>query len=370
MPSDSWARRPIAVLNTEATGVDPLTDRLVAVALLEMESNGEVLPDGLSGVVTRPAGAPRLEMSGVMAGGITTEQREERGDALLLHLPPVRLRFGCAACCGTPGGLQHPLDSEARHPKRAFRPLRATAHQGAGPVRQLPHLQGARHVRILTFFLAGALVGAFLTWYPLWVHDNRQDIHNDSLPGSPLYLRRWFLFGWNSDSWPLPFAVMLHQFHRPDEDRCAHDHPWAFLSLILWGGYWEEVTLDPFGKPDVPPYAVDGHEWGRQLSGGGARFWEFTHTADGHVARRIWNGPGKLLRRGAEHTHRVTLLPRKTCWTLIVRWKKSRSWGFHTPKGWVWNQEFIGKAALWCADVVKGPEGGWLGLTDRGGPAA
>src|SRR4051812_9607864 len=35
------------------------------------------------------------------------------------------------------------------------------------------------------------------------------------------------------------FGVYVHEIHRPDVDRDLHDHPWAFASFILSGGYTE-----------------------------------------------------------------------------------------------------------------------------------
>ena len=49
------------------------------------------------------------------------------------------------------------------------------------------------------------------------------------------YLRRWRL--WRGRF----FSVCLHRFMAPDQSECAHDHPWPFVSLVLWGGYVEEV---------------------------------------------------------------------------------------------------------------------------------
>jgi hypothetical protein len=39
-------------------------------------------------------------------------------------------------------------------------------------------------------------------------------------------------------------GVYLHHIHRPDRDRDPHDHPWAFASLVLCGGYQETVWPD------------------------------------------------------------------------------------------------------------------------------
>lgn len=41
------------------------------------------------------------------------------------------------------------------------------------------------------------------------------------------------------------FGIYLHRIHAPDLDRGPHDHPWCFASLVLSGGYSEEVWDDP-----------------------------------------------------------------------------------------------------------------------------
>jgi hypothetical protein len=40
-------------------------------------------------------------------------------------------------------------------------------------------------------------------------------------------------------------SVYLHKIHQPDIFPYGHDHPWWFASLILCGGYQEEVWDDP-----------------------------------------------------------------------------------------------------------------------------
>lgn len=49
------------------------------------------------------------------------------------------------------------------------------------------------------------------------------------------YLDRWFLkiFG---------FTVRLHRFHRGDDDRAVHDHPWSFITFPF-KGYYERVHV-------------------------------------------------------------------------------------------------------------------------------
>lgn len=86
------------------------------------------------------------------------------------------------------------------------------------------------------------------------------------------------------------FALYLHWFEGSD-DLCLHDHPWAFASLILRGGYWETIPNS-----------------------------------------RKWHGPGSLLARPAKWRHRVEIPPGRRALTLLLIGPKQRGWGFWTPK--------------------------------------
>lgn len=112
-----------------------------------------------------------------------------------------------------------------------------------------------------------------------------------------VYLTRWILF----ECWA--FAIYLHRFHRSDADE-LHDHPWAYASLILREGYWEETEVGP------------------------------------GIRVRSWYGPGRLLFRPAVHAHRVVLAG-SHAWTLVVRSGYQRMWGFFTSEGWLeWREYF------------------------------
>lgn len=87
------------------------------------------------------------------------------------------------------------------------------------------------------------------------------------------------------------FQICLHIFHRSDADD-MHDHPWDFLSIILWRGYVEQT---PEGK------------------------------------KRKW--PGMFLYRKAEHQHRVELVNGKRAITLMIMGTKRRDWEFFTKLG-------------------------------------
>lgn len=94
-------------------------------------------------------------------------------------------------------------------------------------------------------------------------------------------------------------SLMINYFHRSDEDRELHDHPWNFKSLILWRGYNEH-----------------------------------------HPGGIITTYPGMLIRRPAQWRHRVILKNNKPACTLVFTGPNLREWGFHTDKGWVHHSQF------------------------------
>ena len=107
--------------------------------------------------------------------------------------------------------------------------------------------------------------------------------------GEGLYLRRWYIV---STPW---FGIYLHHIYRHDLDRALHDHPWNFLSLILWGGYTEERA------------ASDGDRY--------------------VVKRKRWS----LARRKATDLHAITEIDRSPTWTLCLVGRRQRVWGFLVP---------------------------------------
>lgn len=118
------------------------------------------------------------------------------------------------------------------------------------------------------------------------------------------------------------FAIRFHRFHRSDS-ACLHDHPWPFISFILWNGYYEETPT---------PLALDPR----------------------HTLSKFY-GPGSILRRPAKFRHRVVLktverlvegghpLEYETVTlkpiTLVITGPRQREWGFWTLDGWMpWNK--------------------------------
>jgi len=100
----------------------------------------------------------------------------------------------------------------------------------------------------------------------------------------------------------------LHHILISDADRHLHDHPWDFIIIVLWGGYYEH-------RP------------------GGVK---------------KWRGPGSIVLRRAGDFHRVELPEGKTSWSLCFcgpkrkdRSKELSVWGFQTEKGWVDSVTYI-----------------------------
>src|SRR5438045_5715465 len=114
---------------------------------------------------------------------------------------------------------------------------------------------------------------------------------------NPPYINRWWVIPRNKF-----FNIYLHEVQQNDDDRALHDNPWVNMSYIVQGGY-DEVT--PKG---VFP-----------LETGGIRF------------------------RRPTALHRLDLGDRGRTITLFVTGPKVREWGFDTPQGWIWWEDFVSK---------------------------
>jgi hypothetical protein len=146
------------------------------------------------------------------------------------------------------------------------------------------------------------------------------------------YLRRWYLIPRNP--W---LNLYLHNVLRDDDDRALHDHPWANLSWILDGGYFESLP-----RP------------------GAARRFRDWRTPQLPFLK-VYRAPGSLiLRPRPTQAHRLILTRRvssfnsgepgglaggaghqivRPAWTLFLTGPRRREWGFHCQRGWVhWRQ--------------------------------
>jgi hypothetical protein len=109
-------------------------------------------------------------------------------------------------------------------------------------------------------------------------------------------LTRYFLFQTRC------VGLYLHCLHSSDEDRALHDHPWSFVTFLFHRGYHE-------------------------------------HTPSG----RFWRRRFSVLWRPAEWQHRLEVS--QPTWTLVLRLRRRREWGFWLPTGWL-DWRAYGKE--WC----------------------
>jgi len=131
----------------------------------------------------------------------------------------------------------------------------------------------------------------------------------DIWKGDELYMRRFYLVPPGGRT-----QVFLHHILRDDDDRALHDHPWAFVSIILWGSYTEILQ---------------------------------------EGLRRVASF-GDVLRNPATHAHRVIV--NRPVWSLVVAGSAVRVWGFHdSHKGWTDWRTYLGipDALDWPEDVAR-----------------
>ncbi len=109
------------------------------------------------------------------------------------------------------------------------------------------------------------------------------------------YMIRWYII---KNKY---FNIMLHKILLSDHN-CCHDHPWDFISLILKGGYVETVEHNP------------------------------CEMSESYRTKKIIH-PGQIIFRKAEHRHKLDIY--QTCWSLVLRFKVKRRWGFWIKDKWV-----------------------------------
>lgn len=109
--------------------------------------------------------------------------------------------------------------------------------------------------------------------------------------------------------------VLVHRMQAPDPGVDLHDHPWWFVSIVLWGGYTEQRAL----IREAPELA----QW--------AERWPTTCRRGVENERRV----GSVQSMRLDECHSITELRRRTCWTLVIGGPRRRGWGFYLPTGFV-----------------------------------
>jgi hypothetical protein len=97
------------------------------------------------------------------------------------------------------------------------------------------------------------------------------------------------------------FAVYLHFIFEVDNDQDPHDHPINFVSIVLHGGYSEQVYYDQSN--------LNKH------------FFQTHSVFSVHKMPKKW-------------AHQIIKIRKKTV-TLLLIGRRSRQWGFWTKDGWI-----------------------------------
>lgn len=134
--------------------------------------------------------------------------------------------------------------------------------------------------------------------------------------GRSKYLTRFRLWGALPGEGGAMRNAYLHLFHRTDEDRELHNHPWNWsYSLILAGGYTEEKLIK--GKV-VTRKRRPFRPW-NPLS---------------------WFTCVNVL--GPKDYHRISALHGRESWSLFIAGEKNADWGFLVDgMGYVSHENFI-----------------------------
>lgn len=95
------------------------------------------------------------------------------------------------------------------------------------------------------------------------------------------------------------FYIKIHKALISDPDD-LHDHPWNYISIILWGGYWEETK----------------------------------HTGEGYNSEyrfttRKWYSPLSILKRRGDKPHKLIIPEGKYSISLIFVGRRYRNWSYH-----------------------------------------
>lgn len=113
--------------------------------------------------------------------------------------------------------------------------------------------------------------------------------------------------------------ILLHRMDAPDPGVDLHDHPWTFVSIVLWGGYTEQRAL----CREAPLLAQTAECYP-------------TCRRGVEVERR----PGSIKVMRLDECHTIIRLHRRRSWTLVIGGPRRRSWGFYLPTGYMSEAEY------------------------------
>lgn len=99
------------------------------------------------------------------------------------------------------------------------------------------------------------------------------------------------------------FSVKIHKALMSDPAE-LHDHPWSYVSIILWGGYWETT-----------PTSCGTVEHGNRQIGV-------------TCYKKKWYRPGSVLIRKGDKPHKLVIPKGKFSISLIFVGRRYREWGY------------------------------------------
>lgn len=140
----------------------------------------------------------------------------------------------------------------------------------------------------------------------------RGSLQPDEVIGAHEMLR-WWLLPQNT-----LFNVYLHR-HTGVDPRYLHDHPGDNISVRLRG---ELVEFRPAEPSALGIYNT--------VEYGGVRCW-FWDDGTPMTSRHLL---GRITWRRAEDAHRLEMGRTPVAWTLWIRFRNRRRWGYFEPKGW------------------------------------
>lgn len=125
------------------------------------------------------------------------------------------------------------------------------------------------------------------------------------------YLKRWYLFRFKS------FSVFVHKFFKSDEDRALHDHPWNYIVIPTWRGYTE------YSSNLVKKFFLFG----------------VLKEIREEKTKRIYPIIGIRYRKST-YRHRVELINNKPAWSIFIKFRKNRNWGFWPNNEYIYWEDF------------------------------
>ena len=161
------------------------------------------------------------------------------------------------------------------------------------------------------------------------------------------YMVRWILIGCRF------FSIRVHKFVRDDHD-VPHDHPWDFFTIILKGGYWEDIPgewtcWDKRLFPDGPKGGFTGWMTSKWYAPGSFRFVKAETKHKVRLGKSVCEKCANWKTNPVAHTQDDCSNP-IPCWTLVFTGPNRRKWGFWCPRGWVEWREFLFNRKGTCND--------------------